>query len=65
MENIGEVVISKVKAEALDIIKEAEARAREEREKASGRGLLWFLSSPWCFWASGILSPLIGSLMAC
>jgi len=34
MENIGEVVISKVKAEALDIVKEAEARAREEREKA-------------------------------
>lgn len=34
MENIGEVVINKVKAEALDIVKEAEARAREEREKA-------------------------------
>lgn len=34
MENISEAVISKVKVEALDIIKEAEAKAREEREKA-------------------------------
>ncbi|MCD6599192.1 MAG: V-type ATP synthase subunit E [Dehalococcoidia bacterium] len=34
MENIGEVVINKVKAEALSIIKDAEARAREEREEA-------------------------------
>jgi V/A-type H+-transporting ATPase subunit E len=35
MENISEAVISKVKVEALDIIKEAEAKAREEREKAT------------------------------
>ena len=35
MENISEAVISKVKVEALDIIKEAEAEAREEREKAT------------------------------
>lgn len=35
MENISEAVISKVKVEALDIIREAEAKAREEREKAT------------------------------
>ena len=35
MENISEAVISKVKVEALDIIKEAEAKAREERAKAT------------------------------
>lgn len=35
MENISVAVISKVKVEALDIIKEAEAKAREEREKAT------------------------------
>jgi len=34
MENISEAVISKVKVEALDIIKEAEGEAQEEREKA-------------------------------
>jgi len=34
MENISEAVISKVKVQALDIIKEAEAEAQEEREKA-------------------------------
>lgn len=35
MENLSEAVISKVKVEALDIIREAEAKAREEREKAT------------------------------
>lgn len=35
MENLSEAVISKVKVEALDIIREAEVKAREEREKAT------------------------------